>query len=90
MNDFQGAGAAPQMNMSSILNAPNVTCSCGSKIFTQAFVLKRISSLVSPTGREETIEIPLFVCAKCGEIPSVYRDNPQFKKIFGETEIKKD
>lgn len=73
--------------ISAIINSKNVVCSCGSKIFKQAFVLKNLSKLVSTTGRDEIIEIPVFVCAKCGEVPDVYKNNLQYKKIMGEIEL---
>lgn len=67
-----------------ILSSQNVVCECGSKIFNQAFVLKRISPLVTGTGKEEVAEIPVYVCAKCGKVPEVYTNNSNYKKIFGE------
>ena len=30
----------------------------------------------------------LFVCAKCGEIPKEFKQNTNYKYIFGEEEIK--
>ena len=77
-------------NPSFILDSPNVVCDeCGSKLFKPAYVLKKVSSLVSPTGKQEIVEIPLFVCAKCGRLPKEYSDNNNAKKIFGE-EIKEE
>lgn len=67
-----------------VLNSPNVACKCGCKTFIPAVALKKVSALVSPTGKEEIMDIPIYVCSKCGEIPSVYKDNPNFKLVFGE------
>ena len=68
-----------------ILDSPNIVCDeCGSKLFKPAYVLKKVSGLVSPSGRQEIMEIPLFVCAKCGKLPKEYAENANAKKIFGE------
>ena len=69
-----------------ILNSDNVVCKCGCKTFKQVYVLKRISSLITGTGKEEIAEIPVFVCSSCGEVPAEYKNNANYKKIFGEEE----
>lgn len=67
-----------------VVKSPNVVCSCGSKLFTQQYVLKNLSKLVSPTGVAQVIEIPIFVCAKCGDIPNEFKENANYKYILGE------
>jgi len=52
-----------------IKNFKTVTCSCGSMIFEEAIILKKISPLVSPTGKEEIQPIDVLVCKKCGKVP---------------------
>lgn len=69
-----------------VVTSPNVVCSCGSKLFKQQYVLKNLSKFVSPTGAAQVIEIPIFVCAKCGEIPDEFKMNANYKYIFGEEE----
>lgn len=39
---------------------------CNNKNFKQVFQMKRVSALVSPSGKEEIITMPVFVCDKCG------------------------
>lgn len=73
-----------------VLEAPNVTCECGCKTFVQVSVLKKISALISPTGRQEVVEIPLYQCSKCGKIPAEYMNNANAKKIFGENISEKE
>lgn len=86
---MEGMTAIPQPSTESILSAQNVVCEkCGSKIFTPAYVLKRVSKLVSQSGRDEVLEIPLFVCAKCGEVAPHYKSNANYAKIMGEEESK--
>lgn len=41
---------------------------CENYLFIQSFILKTISALVSPTGKEELITIPIFTCGNCGNI----------------------
>jgi len=46
--------------------ATDITCdNCGSMKFHITFLLKRVSSLVSPTGEELTIPIQTFSCQSC-------------------------
>ena len=42
---------------------------CGHASFIQSFFLKRISPLVSPTGKEAIVPIQVFACGNCGTIP---------------------
>ena len=70
--------------MKGVMDSPNVVCSaCGSKVFIPAVVLKKVSSLSSPTGKETIADIPLFVCAQCGEIPDCYKTMRNFDAIMG-------
>ena len=42
---------------------------CGNASFIQSFFLKRISPLVSPTGKEAIVPIQVFACGNCVTIP---------------------
>ena len=42
---------------------------CGNASFIQSFFLKRISPLVSPTGKEAIVPIQVLACGNCGSIP---------------------
>ena len=45
--------------MKGVMDSPNVVCgACGSKVFIPAVVLKKVSSLSSPTGKEMIADIP--------------------------------
>ena len=53
-----------------ISKADTITCEdCGNASFIQAFVLKKISALMSPTGQESIVPIQVFSCGSCGTIP---------------------
>ena len=44
---------------------------CGCKIWDSAQIVKRISALVSPTGKETLVPLPMLVCKNCGDIPEL-------------------
>jgi len=44
----------------------DIKCECGSPFFEQLFACKKIPVLQSPTGKEEIMPIPFFVCKSCG------------------------
>jgi uncharacterized Zn finger protein len=57
-------------------NAQDVTCeNCGNYTFQEVVLMKRVSALVSPTGKEAIVPIPTFSCNACGFI------NKQFLPI---------
>ena len=41
---------------------------CENTIFIQGYVIKRISAIVSPTGKEVIAPIQVFNCGNCGEM----------------------
>lgn len=49
-----------------------IKCQCGSMIFTQKMIFRKISSLVSPSGKAEEIPIGIHVCSECGSV----KDDP--------------
>lgn len=66
----------PQMNFD-LSQAEDVICErCGNYTFQDVMLMKRISPLVSPTGKEAIVPIPTFACNSCGHI------NKQFLPII--------
>jgi hypothetical protein len=41
---------------------------CENKIFIQGYVIKKMSAIVSPTGKEVIAPIQVFNCGSCGEL----------------------
>ena len=41
---------------------------CESEVFRPAFLLRKVSPLVSPSGKEAVIPIQVFACNSCGHI----------------------
>ena len=53
-----------------ISKTDTIVCeNCGNASFIQAFFLKKVSALVSPTGKEAIIPMQVFSCGNCGAIP---------------------
>ncbi len=50
-------------------NVENMKCDeCESETFTPAFIIKHLSALVSPTGKETMVPIQIFKCSDCNHI----------------------
>ena len=41
---------------------------CDSEVFQPAFILRKVSALVSPTGKETIVPVQLFACISCGHV----------------------
>ena len=53
-----------------ISKTDTIVCeNCGNASFIQAFFLKKVSALVSPTGKEAIVPMQVFSCGNCGTIP---------------------
>ena len=42
---------------------------CGNLVFISAYFIKRLSPIVSPTGKEALIPIQVYSCGNCGKVP---------------------
>ena len=65
-------GQQPQMNVDFSQTTAEVCKKCENETFTQVFKMRKLSALLSPTGKPTMIPIQVFACAKCGHI------NPEF------------
>lgn len=74
-----------QVNMAdrnAILTSPNQVCDkCGNYFFNESYVLKEVSVLLSPTGKNELVPIPIWICSKCGEPCPAMKNNKNFDTI---------
>lgn len=41
---------------------------CGCETFQEAVILRKVSALLTGTGKPGIITIPTFICTKCGNI----------------------
>ena len=64
-----------------ISSLTNVRCpNCKNQVFQPLFIVKRVSALQSPSGKEGVAPMQIFACTSCGAVP----------KEFGGTLIEKD
>ena len=62
--------APPKQVELDMSKADTVQCQeCGNASFIQSFFLKKISALMSPTGKEAIVPVQVFSCGNCGSIP---------------------
>jgi len=57
--------SSPQVKID-INDCPSIACECSSILWDNAFIVKRISPLYSPTGQEQFANVPVVICKKCG------------------------
>jgi hypothetical protein len=61
-----------------IINSKSVTCEkCEqnnkySDKFQNVFIIKKVSALVSPSGQELHVPVPVFACLECGHVNSEF------------------
>lgn len=67
-----GANNVPGMpkQMIDLKSATDLLCSCGNATFMPVMKFKRLSALVSPTGKEVVVPFEVYVCTACGNIPT--------------------
>lgn len=53
-----------------ISQAPWQPCECGGLTFRGVTMVKRLSALLSPDGKEHFVPVELFVCDTCSKIPA--------------------
>lgn len=62
----------PQMNVD-ISKAEDVVCErCGNYTFAQVTLMKKVSALMSPTGKDAVVPIPTFACNACGHVNKAF------------------
>ena len=66
------AVSAPQLTAEMLKLSANVTCECGGMIFLEKLFFKKISAILSQSGKEDLAPMPVLICDKCGKVPSVF------------------
>ena len=66
----QNAGIKVTPDM--IRSSKNISCECGGMLFSEKIFFKRLSALITQSGKEEMIPMPVFVCEKCGKVPQIF------------------
>ncbi len=63
----------PRLTEQDYKNATSVVCEkCNNGTFGNVFLMKYISALLSPTGREIHAPVPTFACTKCNHINKAF------------------
>jgi hypothetical protein len=73
-----------QQQMPDLSNATDIVCeNCGNLTFEEVLLMKKVSALVSPNGKEGIVPIPTFACVACGWVNEMFRP---LKKVQPATE----
>tara|TARA_Y100000310_G_scaffold70787_1_gene66544 strand:+ start:6555 stop:6842 length:288 start_codon:yes stop_codon:yes gene_type:complete len=63
-------GAQPTVDLS---KAETLKCEeCNNYLFIQSYAIKRISSIMSPSGEEALAPILVYSCGSCGTVPKLF------------------
>ena len=58
----------PGLNVDFSQTTEEVCGECGNDTFVQVFKIRKLSALLSPTGKTTMIPMQVFACHKCGHI----------------------
>lgn len=81
-----------QIPLSQLLNAETLQCkSCGSKIFRQSLVFKKVSKLMAASPTDRIVPIPVLVCDSvvCGSVLTELLEEPlksELESVSAESE----
>ena len=78
----------PQITPEIIRDSKNVQCDCGGFLFTEKMMFKKISAIISPTGKEEVVPMSVIVCDKCGKVPEIFDSQNILPKEIKSNKIK--
>ena len=57
-----------QFNIDITQTTPEICENCEHDMFQQAYKMRKLSALLSPTGQETKIPIQVFACLKCNHV----------------------
>jgi hypothetical protein len=66
----QKIGTPAQLTPAMLKESKVFECDCGGKMFEEVVFFKVISSIISPTGKQENYPMGVIVCKKCGKVPT--------------------
>ena len=55
-------------------DTPFIKCKGGNFLWDSSMLFKRLSPIMSPTGKEELIPAEIIVCRTCGKVPKFFFD----------------
>lgn len=60
--------SAPVQGIDINKTSPTICECCNKEAFQEAVVLRKISALISPTGKEGFVPVQVFACVACGHV----------------------
>jgi len=51
---------------------PWIKCEGGNMLWDSSLLFKKVSPLMSPSGKEELLPAEVIICKKCGKIPQFF------------------
>lgn len=74
----EGSGKKPELRINPS-DLPWIGCKKGTQIYESGFLFKRLSPLLSPTGKEEHVPAEVVICKTCNKVPKfVWSKIPDF------------
>jgi len=87
MSDFMDGLGGSQAGLNiNPRDLPWVGCEKGIQAFESALVFKRLSPIISPTGKEEMVPAEIVICKQCGKAPKfIWERIPDFPEELKST-----
>ena len=76
-----------QVNIRFEDTTPIICDECKNTTFTQVFLLRTVSAVLSPIGKQQMMPVPAFECARCGEILQQSLPNSEAKDELPKVEV---
>ena len=75
-NNPQNSGAGnPGLNVS-LKDAEEVVCEkCGSKVFQEKLMIRKLSKFMTGSDRDSITPIPVIACAECNHVNEMFKPN---------------
>ena len=69
MNDINIGGNIGQPRLNVGLNElDDIVCECGGRVYSEGVMIKRVSAILTGTGKGGVLPIPIFYCISCNKV----------------------
>jgi hypothetical protein len=55
-----------------LTSTPWVKCEAGNLLWDSSMLFKKLSALMSPSGKEELLPAEVIICKRCGKVPRFF------------------
>lgn len=73
-------------------DTPWVKCEAGNLLWESSMLFKKLSPLMSPSGKEELLPAEIIICKRCGKVPKFFwekaKEIPDELKSFCTEDLK--